>query len=257
MTQALNVEVTGAATGPAILLIHPLGGNLHFWDECVAPLRDRFRLVACDLRGSGRSPIPVRPWTLQDHTADLEALRKELGIDRWHVVGVAVGAMLAAVYAAAHPAAVASLLLSNPSIKVQKARMLDRAALVQKGGLDAILPGAVDAAFNGMTDEPRRLGYLDLFRQNSAKGYELSMLGLLETDLTEILPRITVPTLVSTADLDRVSVPGAARAVADPLPNARLVPMPGAAHFPPFQNPAAFSALLANFVASQQPGKAN
>ncbi|MBS75672.1 alpha/beta fold hydrolase [Variovorax sp.] len=109
----LHWETTGAVEGSAALVLH--GGPGSGGSPALARGFDpqRYRVVAFDQRGAGRST--PRGETRHNRTelliADIEALRHHLGIERWLVVGGSWGATLALAYAARHPEAVDGLLL--------------------------------------------------------------------------------------------------------------------------------------------------
>lgn len=111
----LNVEIEGASDAPALLLVHGfLSSNLQ-WEPNRAGLRGAFRLVAAELWGHGASPAPRDPalYTVEAYAAQLEALRAELGVDRWWVCGQSFGAGIAIRYALAHRSAVRGLVVTN------------------------------------------------------------------------------------------------------------------------------------------------
>lgn len=109
----LHVEESGEPAGIAALVLHggPGSGSSPLLRRFFDPAR--FRIVSPDQRGAGRSHPRgcTTDNTTADLIADLETVRETLGIDRWLVVGGSWGAALALAYAAAHPAAVAGLLL--------------------------------------------------------------------------------------------------------------------------------------------------
>lgn len=106
-------EQCGTGSGIPILFVHggPGAGCSAFDRRFFDP--DAFRVVLVDQRGSGRS----RPaGELRDNTADhlvgdIERLRRELGIDTWHVFGGSWGSTLAMYYAQRHPDRIRSLVL--------------------------------------------------------------------------------------------------------------------------------------------------
>ncbi len=106
-------EECGVADGLPIVFLHggPGAGcsanDRRFFDP------QRFRIVLMDQRGCGRStPHAELTDNSPDHlVADLETLREELGIDRWHVFGGSWGSSLALHYAQTHPSKVLSLVL--------------------------------------------------------------------------------------------------------------------------------------------------
>lgn len=67
----LAVEVAG--DGPAVLLVHGLGGTSNFYQPQVAPLAERFTVIRPDLEGAGRSPVTGEP-SVESHADDLAAI---------------------------------------------------------------------------------------------------------------------------------------------------------------------------------------
>jgi proline iminopeptidase len=114
----LNVEVVGPADGPVLLYIHggPGQGAYDFLTFQRERLSGELRLVAPDQRGVLYSdPLPANA-TLTEHdlVADFEALREELGIETWTVLGHSFGGRLALRYAVAHPDVVTAAIFENP-----------------------------------------------------------------------------------------------------------------------------------------------
>src|SRR4030095_6264994 len=93
----------GPPGAPVVLFAHSLGASLSTWDAQAAALSARFRVVRCDLRGHGRSPVPDGPYEIADLGGDLVALLDRLGVARAHVCGLSLGAMAAMWLAAHHP----------------------------------------------------------------------------------------------------------------------------------------------------------
>jgi 3-oxoadipate enol-lactonase len=238
--------------GPALLLIHPLGADLHFWDECAALWQPSWASVACDLRDAGRSPRGEQPVSIPQHVEDLDRLRRELGIARVIPIGCAIGAMVAAAYAAAHPEATAALVLASPTARTSEpaARMLaERAALVRRAGMAAVLPGAVDKAFEQQPRGERYGRYLARFAAQDPQAYAASILAILDADVTRDLQAVRCPTLVVAAAHDLLLPPEQARLVHGLLPDAQFAMMEDAAHFACFQRPEGFSERVVSFLA--------
>lgn len=106
----LWVERTGGGPGVPLVLCH---GGPGLWDNLgpLAALLDQERLVLrWDQRGCGRSGGTAGPFTIERFVADLEAIRRALGISRWVVGGHSWGASLALCAALANPEATAGLL---------------------------------------------------------------------------------------------------------------------------------------------------
>ncbi|GAA2417344.1 alpha/beta fold hydrolase [Nonomuraea africana] len=87
--------------GPAVLLLHGLGGTLEAWDALAPLLAREHRVVVMDLRGHGLSGDG--PWEWDAVLGDLEAVVKHFHLDRPAIVGHSLGGMLALMWALRHP----------------------------------------------------------------------------------------------------------------------------------------------------------
>src|ERR1041385_5463793 len=110
---SLYYEVSGNPKGKPVLFLHGGPGSgtkpeqRRFFDP------ERYRIVLFDQRGAGRSTPSgsLEANTTQHLVADIEALRRHLGITRWVVFGGSWGSTLALAYAQAHPTRVTELVL--------------------------------------------------------------------------------------------------------------------------------------------------
>ncbi len=121
-TARLNVFWRGHGhdQGTPVLFIHGNLSTSRFWSSTLARLPDRYRAIAPDLRGFGKTePLPIDATRgLRDFADDLHALMAALrltgGTARLHLVGWSVGGAVALQYAIDHPEDVASIVLVNP-----------------------------------------------------------------------------------------------------------------------------------------------
>jgi len=111
-----SVELTGARSctarhggGPPLVLLHGGPGLWDSFDELAALVEDIAEVHRYDQRGCGRSSGPP-PYTVAAFLADLDALRRHWGHDRWIVAGHSAGAWLALAYAVEHPDRVQALI---------------------------------------------------------------------------------------------------------------------------------------------------
>lgn len=104
----------GAPEAPAVVLLHGLRSYAHTWEPVALPLADRFRLIALDQRGRGRSDWdPQRNYYADAYVRDLEALVDNLGLKRFVLVGHSMGGTNAFVYASRHPERLAGLVIED------------------------------------------------------------------------------------------------------------------------------------------------
>lgn len=100
------------ATGDTVVVLHGGWGAEHsYLVELVLPLADRYRFVLYDQRGSLRSPAPDSTISLDRLVADLEDLRKTLGLEQMALAAHSMGNALAYAYLAQHPERVRGLVL--------------------------------------------------------------------------------------------------------------------------------------------------
>jgi pimeloyl-ACP methyl ester carboxylesterase len=109
-----HIITGGPADGEPVIFVH---GNLsaaRFWEETLAALPARFRGIALDMRGYGRSETKPVDATrgMRDFSDDLWALVEALKLDRPHLVGWSLGGCVVMQYAIDHPERVASITLS-------------------------------------------------------------------------------------------------------------------------------------------------
>ena len=88
---ALNIAEDGAKEGPALVFAHPIGTNLHLWDEVVEHLAPSLRILRYDARGHGLSDVPASPASLGQWIGDAEQLFDALDIRDALLVGAGLG----------------------------------------------------------------------------------------------------------------------------------------------------------------------
>jgi proline iminopeptidase len=264
----LHWETTGAVEGSAALVLH--GGPGSGGSPALARGFDpqRYRVVAFDQRGAGRST--PRGETRHNRTelliADIEALRHHLGIERWLVVGGSWGATLALAYAARHPEAVDGLLLrglfvpsaselhwSFEGARATHAEAGSRlAGAVSLAGGAPLLP-ALCRVFAGDDLATQSRATLAWLAWEHAQGGQSGAAPEPQGDaLQRAIDRYKVmahylahrcwladgdalrdhPVLFLHGELDRTCRPAAARAVQRLLPASRFETVPGAGHDP-------------------------
>jgi proline iminopeptidase/L-proline amide hydrolase len=209
---------------PPVIIIHGGPGGTHVSFGGLLSLADQRPVILYDQLDSGMSDRPEDPanWRPERFVAELEAIRKELNVTRWHVIGHSWGAALALEYAAAYPQHTASAVLSGTYIStphwITGTNLLIRdlpdnvAAAIRAcegpnpPGADICEPAtaAFYAAYNGRADRPAPSPNARAYRQRyGGKGFngtvynamwgptEFRASGSLATyDATHLLPRV-------------------------------------------------------------------
>ncbi len=118
------IKVNGVAlhylqsgSGPDLVMLHGLGGNLAVWHlRMVSLLQEHFRVTTYDLRGHGRSSMPPSGYTTRDMADDLCALMDGLGIVDADFVGHSFGSDVVLHFALLYPDRARKLMLIEPGI---------------------------------------------------------------------------------------------------------------------------------------------
>lgn len=230
-------EVHGAADGPPVLLLHGGLGNTEEFDRVVPALvAAGYRTLAFDARGRGRSTWGDAPIAYDQMAADTVAMLDELGIDRADVVGWSDGGIVALELAVAHPARLGRVVAYGanyaPEGNYAEPQVSDQMPPFEQFVAD----------YQRLSPAPERLEEL------------LEVLGALYAvapDFTEEeFASITVPVLILDGVEDELVKPEHTRRLAELIPGAELVVMPGTGHFAPFAQPAEFNRIVLDFLAS-------
>jgi proline iminopeptidase len=115
-------EVVGDGPGLPLITLHGGPGSTHYGLEPLKALADARPVIFYDQLGCGSSDRPddLSLWTTERFVEELHLLRKELGLDRTHILGHSWGTMLGVDYYLTHPEGVQSLIMSSPCISIEK-----------------------------------------------------------------------------------------------------------------------------------------
>ncbi|WP_406424094.1 3-oxoadipate enol-lactonase [Streptomyces sp. NBC_00873] len=263
MTPSLHHRIDGPADAPVLILGPSLGTSLAVWDAQTPALARRHRVIRWDLPGHGGSPAGALRDTGPGSTvvADLAALvldlADRLGVTRFAYAGISLGGAVGAHLAVHHPQRITGLALVCSSARFgEPAAWRERAALVRAEGTEALAAGAPGRWFTAGFTRTQVAGQLvDDLRAAAPEGYAACCDALAAYDLRPDLHRITAPTLVVAGRDDPATPPGHARELADGIPGATLLELPGASHLAPAERPqAVLGALLGHFEAPADDG---
>ena len=108
----ISIYYERSGTGPPLLFCNGSGSTLEGSALLIAPFTERFDVVAHDQRGLGRTEIPPTPYTMAEYAADAMSLADEVGWDRFRIVGISFGGMVAQEIAVTWPDRVERLALA-------------------------------------------------------------------------------------------------------------------------------------------------
>jgi 3-oxoadipate enol-lactonase len=239
--------------GDAVVLLHPVGLDLHCWDAIAPDLARTRTVIRVDLRGHGGSRAADPATSLSDYAADLDALLGALAVGPAAVVGLSFGGMVAQTLAIEHPRAVARLVVAGcPSTLSPEARKIlsERGEAARSGGMAAVLDETLTRWF---TPEFLATGGADVIRDRLLRtdpaAWNAAWQAISRIDTAPRLHAIACPTLCIAGTKDVAAPPQVLAAIADAVPGARFVLLQEAPHMMPVECPAAFLGALNAFLA--------
>lgn len=106
-----KIHYVEAGAGPTVILLHGLGGSWQNFVFNIAPLAAKYRVIALDQLGFGKSDKPMINYRIGTYVDFLDQFYKQLRVERASLIGVSMGGWVAASYAVAHPEKVDRLVM--------------------------------------------------------------------------------------------------------------------------------------------------
>jgi 3-oxoadipate enol-lactonase len=253
----LDHDVTGPPDAPVLVLAGSLGTDREMWRPQLAELCQRWRVLRFDHRGHGGSPVPPGPYTIGDLGRDVLRLLDRLGHARVAYCGLSLGGMVGMWLAATAPERVERLVVMCTSAYLPPPELWrERAAGARGAGVASIADAALARWFTPefARREPAALARARAMLESiPGEGYAGCCEAIAAMDQRPRLPRITAPTLVVAGAEDPATPPEHGQVIADAVPDARLVVLPGVAHFAGVERPGPVNELLLGHLAG--PGR--
>jgi pimeloyl-ACP methyl ester carboxylesterase len=252
----VDLWVEQEGEGDDVLFISGLADEGACWVDQVAGLRDRFRLTTFDNRGVGRSATPPGPFRITDFAADSAALMDALELERPHVVGSSMGGAIAQELALGHPDRVRSLVLNGTWCRGDRfLHEIFRNWMWSAEKADSIRDFLITVNLWCFSPRIWNDGTMDEWiaaaeaspHAQSVDAFCRSAQALIEHDTADRIGAISAPTLVTVGELDLCLPARFSQAIADRIPNARLVVIPAVGHQPFQEVPQDYNRLLSDF----------
>jgi len=265
----LYYEETGS--GAPIVFVHEFDGDYRSWEPQMRYFARRHRCVAYNARGWPPSDVPqeVSHYSQARACDDIRAVLDGLKIDKAHIVGLSMGGFATLHFGLTYPGRARSLLVAGAGYGSERGERekFQREATVIAAKLDKEGMASFAAAYAyGPTrvqyenKDPRGFAeFKAMLAEHSAKGAANTQLGVQRErpsifDLEDRLARLEVPMLVLTGDEDwPCLLPGVF--IKRTCPSAGLQIIPNSGHAINLEEPGAFNAALADFIAQVESGR--
>jgi len=249
-------EVFGASDGEPILMIQGLGASSRGWIRQRRAFAKHYRCITFDNRGVGHSDKPDGPYDLAEMAEDAVAVLDAAGIETAHVMGASMGGVIAQILAVLHTDRVRTLILACTASRHHEwrrellAEWRDTAA--EKGMRHVAgrsLRWIIGSRMRRRVELPASILW-PLIAAAPAHAFVSQVNAILDADdgLREELATLDVPTLVITGSQDILTPVGDAEELAETIPGAELVIVPGAAHAVMVDRAPAFNEAVLSFL---------
>ncbi len=257
---------------PVMLFVHGWGGSSHYWRSTATTFSEHFNCLIYDLRGFGRSELPVDysgDYALDDYALDLEELLQQLDINDKIILNAhSMGASIGAIFAEQFPQRLDRAILNCNGIFEYDARAFGTFQKIagtivrlrfpwlrQVPGMDRL----AIARFLQQPISPTERGQFleDFLRADNraAAGTLLASVNeMMVTRLPQALRNIQCPTLLLAGEKDQIIPAAMAKRAIALNPNFQYIEIPQVGHFPMLENPHLYQAEIQQFLRDKIPG---
>jgi 3-oxoadipate enol-lactonase len=245
--------------GPAVLLLHMVGGSHAVWNALVPELAKEYRVLAPDLRGHGRTTAPTGSlYTFDELEGDLVRLLDAKSVDQAFVVGLSGGALLALRLTLDHPNRVRGLVMvSGAAYTDNHTRSISQrwAQTLREEGRDAFgLRLLKDLYYPDWIEE--HLDFADEVRDTVGRQdfgpAEHWSAAMEKFDERNRIGSVRVPTLIVQAMDDQVVDASHGRILRQSIPDSQIRILPQTGHLIPIERPAETLEAISGFLTAAQ-----
>jgi 3-oxoadipate enol-lactonase len=256
----IHYESIGLGNRPPVLFVQGLGAEKNSWNLQRAAMAFRWRTIALDNRGAGRSDKPDGAYDLERMADDAIEVLDHAGIETAHVVGISMGGAISQIIALKYPHRVRSLTLVATACRNHPWReelLQSWADTAESEGMTAMGKEAArwmfgPRSFRRLLPALSWMGPLQLL--NPANAFSSQVKAILATgeEMAAELENISCPTLVVVGNQDILTPRGDAEEIASRIPTAELVIISGGAHGLIIEHATTFNRVLLEFLGRAQ-----
>lgn len=244
----LKIEYTEQGSGTPVLLLHGWGSSFDVYKGIMASLCDRCRLVAVNFPGCGGSDTMSEPWNIDDYCNFVIKFMDAVGLDNPILMGHS------------HGGRVIMKLAGTKRLNPPKIVFLDAAGLIPKKSLKQKMRARSFKLIKGTLSLPiirkHSSGLLDKARRHYGSAdynaapevLRKTLVSLVNTDLRELLPNISCPTLLIWGENDTATPLADAKIIESLVPDAGLCVIKGTGHYSFCERPFEAHAILRSFI---------
>ena len=246
--KGLNIEYTEQGEGIPVLLLHGWASSMDLYKGIMSALSDRCRLVAVNFPGCGKSETMKEPWCLEDYCDFVLEFLEKVNLENPIMIGHSHGGRVTLKMAAEG--------MVNPS----KIVLLDAAGLIPKKTFKQKFRANSFKTIKKVLTLPiiknHSQGLLDKARKHYGSAdynaapevLRKTLVSLVNTDLRDIIPNISCPTLLIWGEKDTATPLSDAKIIESLIKDSGLCEIEGAGHFAFLEKPYLVHSILQSFI---------
>ncbi len=248
---------TRSGSGVPLVFLHAFPLDRSLWDAQKTPFSKNFQFISLDFPGSGASPLPPEPPTLRYYAEQVKATLDELGITEKAVVtGLSMGGYALFELYRLMPERIRALVFistrATPDSEAAKKKRAEGVENVRKNGAGPFVGQAVPNLFGASSREaklPVIEKTLQAARLNSAEGIASALQAMAtRRDSTDVLPSISVPSLIIYGAEDGVVAQAEMESMAHQIKKSEFHVFPKAGHLLTLERPDEFETVFKHFL---------
>lgn len=237
------IAVRRQGAGDPVVLLHPLALSGELWRPLAAALSDRFDVLSLDLRGHGASGWDGSPFSIEDMARDVAKVLDALEIGSVGMLGMSMGGSVAVTFAGLFPERVRTLVLADTTAWYGEnavtawAERARRAVEVPRADQ---LPFQIDRWFSPsfVERDPEEVERVtQIFLRTDSRAHAAASIAMGDLDSRRLLSSVRATTLVVVGEEDYATPPDMAGVLADGIPGATLLSLPGLRHMSLIERP--------------------
>jgi len=256
----IQLAYTDEGQGTPLVFLHAFPLSQVMWRPQMHALVNSYRIITVDLRGHGESDAQLWNFTINDYADDIISLLDHLNIAQAVFIGLSMGGYLLFSLYKNFPDRVKALVLADTRAQADSQEGKDgrqaMAQLAHKEGASAIADVMLPKLLAPFTihqcpeivDQVRAM-----ILQTPTEGIIVDLMAMAaRPDSTDLLSKITCPTLVIVGENDVATPVAESHYIAERIADSTLVTIPEAGHLSNFEQPAAFNEALRNFLTTHR-----
>ncbi len=246
----ININYSDIGEGVPVLLLHGWGSSKEVWNLITATLTEMggFRIIALDFPGCGKSSLPDSPLSLEDYEDLTLEFCDRLEIKNPIIMGHSNGGRVTLSLAGRgkiYPKKI--VLFGSAGIKSKKP-LKQRIKIASFKTVKFFLNLPVVKNFSAGLMEKARNYFGSADYKSAPEVMRKTMVSLLQTDVSEILPNIKCPTLLVWGENDTATPLAEGKKIEKLIPDAGLCILEGCTHYSFLERPGQVNLILKSFL---------